>query len=113
MSIGKVLRAFAEQNLSPDYYYPVSHGETTLIKPLAVVVKKRRSIYKRPFAKSEFKVIASLEDYVVKEKRQELTDTVNSIILKEDNLEIREKQEDEAKEDEKKEEEEEGIGASR
>lgn len=102
MPIEKVLRAFAEQNLSSDHYYPVSHGETTLIKPLAVVVKKRRSIYKRPFAKSEFKVIASLEDYVVTEKRQEFTETVNSTISKEENLIV-----------EAEEEEEEGAGASR
>ena len=95
MSIEKVLRAFAEDNFNDEAYYPVSHGQTTLIKPLALVVKKPRSIFKRPFAKSEFIVIAVLNDYVVKEKREEFTENVNSAILKKENFEIEEEEEEE------------------
>ena len=101
MPIENVLRAFAEENFGDQNYFPVSHGQTTLIKPLALVVKKPRSIFKRPFVKSEFTVIAGLEDYVEKEKRQEFIETVNSAILKEEKLEV------------ENDEEEEGIEASR
>jgi len=90
MPIEEVLRAFAEQNFDGSNYYPISHGQTKSIKPLALVIKKRRSVFKRPFAKSEFIVIASLDDYVVKDKREEFTEIVSSTLLKEDNLKIAE-----------------------
>ena len=95
MPIETVLRAFAEENFSEDHYYPVSHGETALIQPLGLAIKKQRSIFKKPFAKSEFKVIAVLKDYVVTEKKQEFTETVNSTILKEENLIVEEEEEEE------------------
>ena len=88
MPIEEVLRAFAEENFDGSNYYPVSHGETNSIKPLAVAVKKQRSVFKRPFAKSEFIVTAALDDYVAKDKREEFTEAVNSTLLKEANLEI-------------------------
>ena len=89
MPIEEVLRAFAEENFSGgSNYYPVSHGETKSIKPLAIAVKKQRSVFKRPFAKSEFIVTAALDDYVVKDKREEFTEAVNSTLLKEGNLTI-------------------------
>ena len=88
MPMDEVLRAFAEENLDDSNYYPVSHGQTKSIKPLALVLKKPRSMYKRPFAKSEFIVIAALDDYVVKEKREEFTEAVSSTLEKEDNLKI-------------------------
>ena len=88
MTTEVVLRAFAEQNFGGSNYYPVSHGETKSIQPLAVAVKKQRSVFKRPFAKSEFIVTAALDDYVVKDKREEFTEAVNSTLLKEGNLNI-------------------------
>lgn len=101
MPIEKVLRAFGEESFSEDHYYPVFHGQELMIKPLGLVVKKRRSIFKRLFAKSEFTVIGNLEDFVVKDKRREFIEAVNSIISKEENL-VTEEEEDE-----------EGIGVSR
>jgi len=90
MPIEEVLRVFAKENFDGSNYYPISHGQTKSIKPLALVIKKRRSVFKRPFAKSEFIVIASLDDYVVKDKREEFTEIVSSTLLKEDNLKIAE-----------------------
>ena len=86
MSIDKSLRAFADENFEGDNYYPVSHGQATLIKPLALAVKKRRPFYKRPFAKWELIVTAGLKDYVVMEKREEFTKTVKSAIKTEEDL---------------------------
>ena len=90
MPIEEVLRAFAEENFGEyDYeYHPVSHGERTLIKSLALLVKKPRSVFKRPFAKSKFTVIALLEDYVLEDKKEEFTKAMSSTIVKEENLEI-------------------------
>lgn len=96
MTIENVLRAFAEDNFNPDAtYYPVSHGQTAIIKPLALVVKRPRSIFKRPFAKSDFIVTGVLHDYVVKEKIQEFTETVSATIIKEENLEIGDEEDEE------------------
>lgn len=96
MPIEEVLRALAEENFDGSNYYPVSHGQTQSIKPLALVVKKPRSVLKRPFARSEFIVIAALNDYVVKDKRGEFSELVSSTLLKEENLRIAE---DEAEDD--------------
>ena len=90
MPIEEVLRALAEENFDGSNYYPVSHGQTQSIKPLALVVKKQRSVLKRPFARSEFIVIAALNDYVVKDKRGEFSELVSSTLLKEENLRIAE-----------------------
>lgn len=90
MPIEEVLRDFAEENFDGSNYYPVSHGQTQSIKPLALVVKKPRSVLKRPFAKSELIVIAALNDYVVKDKRGEFSELVSSTLLKEENLQIAE-----------------------
>ena len=88
MPIEEVLRAFAEENFDGSNHYPVSHGETKSIKPLALAVKKPRSVFKRPFARSEFIVTAALDDYVVKDKREGFSQAVSSTLLKEDNLKI-------------------------
>ena len=61
--IADSLRWFAQENFS-DKYFPILHGETGNVKPLALVVKQRRSIWKRPFAKSEMVILAGLEKYV-------------------------------------------------
>jgi len=96
MPIGEVLRAFAEENFDENDYHPVSHGERTSIRPLALVVKKPRSVFKRPFARTELTVLALLEDYVLKDKKEEFTKTMSSAIVKEENLEI---EEDDAEDD--------------
>ena len=88
MPIEEVLRAFAEANFDENDYHPVSHGERKSIKLLALLGKKPRSVFKRPFAKTEFTVTAFLEDYVLKDKKEEFTKAMSSTIVKEENLEI-------------------------
>ena len=61
--IEEALRKFAQENFSHKYY-PVLHGETEKIQPLALVVKKNRPIWKRPFAKWEMIILAELAKYV-------------------------------------------------
>ena len=61
--IEEALRKFAQENFSHKYY-SVLHGETEKIQPLALVVKKSRPIWKRPFAKLEMIILADLAKYV-------------------------------------------------
>ena len=61
--IEEAIKRFAQENFSHKYF-PVLHGETDKIQPLAVVVKKHRSIFKKPFAKSEIVILAGFDRYV-------------------------------------------------
>ena len=61
--IEDAIRKFAQENFSHKYF-PVLLGETDKIQPLALVVKQHRSIWKRPFAKSEIVILAGFERYV-------------------------------------------------
>ena len=88
MPIDNVLQVFAKENFNDKSYYPVSHGPTKSIKPLGLVVEIPRSVFKRPFTKSELIVTATLHDYVVRDKREELTEAVNQKLVKEDNLTV-------------------------
>jgi len=83
--IADSLRRFAQENFS-DKYLPVLHGETGNVKPLALVVKQRRSIWKRPFAKLEMVILAGLERYVESGGEEAFLESVRSKITKEEFL---------------------------
>ena len=90
----QVLRALAEDNFD-DKHYPVLHGaSTTDVKPFVLMVKKQRPIYKRPFKKSEFKIIAGLENYVKESKKDDFLKAVNSKKQTQNDLQIDEYDED-------------------
>ena len=61
--IEEAIRKFAQDNFSYKYF-PVLHGETDKVQPLALAVKKHRSIFKKPFAKFEIVILAMFEGYV-------------------------------------------------
>lgn len=61
--IEDAIRKFAQENFSHKYF-PVLHGETEKIQPLALVVKQHRPIWKRPFGKSEIVILADFGRYV-------------------------------------------------
>jgi len=83
--IADSLRRFAQENFS-DKYLPVLHGETENVKPLALVVKQRRSIWKRPFAKLEMVILAGLERYLESGAEEAFLESVKSKITKEEFL---------------------------
>jgi len=83
--IANSLRRFAQENFS-DKYFPILHGETSNVKPLALVVKQRRSIWKRPFAKLEMVILAGLESYVESGAGKSFLESVKSKITKEEFL---------------------------
>ena len=61
--IEEAIRKFVRENLSHKYF-PVIHGDTNKIQPLALAVKQHRPPWKRPFAKSEIVILAGLGRYV-------------------------------------------------
>lgn len=83
--IADSIRRFAQENFS-DKYFPILHGETGNVKPLALVVKQRRSIWKRPFAKLEMVILAGLERYVESGTEEAFLESVKSKITKEELL---------------------------
>lgn len=94
--IRKVLRVFAEENFG-DKHYPVLHGASASdVKPFVLIVKKKRPVYKRPFTKAEFKIIAGLENYVKEDKKEDFLKAVSSKKQTQDNLEVEEYDEDDS-----------------
>ena len=61
--IEEAIRKFARDHFSHKYF-PVLHGETDKIQPLALVVKQKRPLWKRPFAKSELVIFTDFGRYV-------------------------------------------------
>ena len=61
--IRKAIEKFAQETFSHKYF-PVLHGETDKIQPLALVVKQHRPVWKRPFARSEIVVHDRFGRYV-------------------------------------------------
>ena len=84
---GDLLRKFARENFGDDKYLPVLHGETTITKPLALVIKRPRSIWKRPFAKQEITTLDLLEKYIVGDCRDTYVDDLKSKLIQEEVLE--------------------------
>ena len=83
--IDELLRMFARENFGTNKYYPVFHGETETTKPLDLIIKRPRSIWKRPFAKLEMTILAGLEKYVESDKLKEayLEEVKSKIVLEE------------------------------
>ena len=86
--IDELLRMFARENFGGDKYYPVFHGETETTKPLALIIKRPRSIWKRPFSKLEMTILAGLEKYLESDRLKEAyLEDVKSKIIQEKVLE--------------------------
>ena len=85
--IDELLRMFARENFGGDKYYPVFHGETETTKPLALIIKRSRSIWKRPFSKLEMTILAGLEKYVENHNKEAHLEDVKSKIIQEEVLE--------------------------
>ena len=81
--IEEAIRRFAVENFSYEYY-PVLHGKTDKIQPLALVVKQHRPIWKRPFAKAEIVILDGLERYVGNGVHETVCESIKSKIRNEE-----------------------------
>ena len=61
--IEKLLKKFAKENFGDANFLPLLHGHSKTAKPLALLVKRKRSIWKRPFGKKEIIILDGLEKY--------------------------------------------------
>ena len=81
------IKAFVRENFDKDYF-PVYHGQTNIISPLALIVKRKRSLQKRPFGKGEMVIVGGLQRYITEEKEKHFHNYCQSKLKKEDrNLE--------------------------
>ena len=88
--IKQVLEAFGIDNFGAKYR-PILHGTSSSdVKPLVLMVKRKRNIFLRPFTKSEFIIIAGLENYVKEDKKEEFLECVNTKKQTQDDLQIAE-----------------------
>ena len=85
----KLLRIFAQETFGEEKYYPVFHGKMKTTKPFALVVKRPRCIWKRPFAKTEFVILDGLDKYVKSEEKQKFLEEVKSKVTREDLAELK------------------------
>ena len=87
--IEEAIRRFAQENFSHKYF-PVLHGETANIQPLALVVKQHRPIWKRPFAKSEIVILAGFDRYVGNNAQETVRQSITAN-LKDEELSVKQK----------------------
>ena len=77
------IREFVAQNFGK-HYYPVYHGRSNIVVPLALIVEKTRGWCRRPFGKVEARLLGSLEHYVENDSRNHFHDVFQKKIQKED-----------------------------
>jgi len=62
--IEELLLRFSRENFGDAKYVPLLHGHSETAKPLSLIIKQKRSIWKRPFAKNEIIILDGLENFV-------------------------------------------------
>ena len=85
--IEKLLRKFSRDNFDDTNYEPVLHVYLETAKPLSLIIKQKRSIWKRPFAKDEIIIFAGLEKFVSSDCENECQEAVELKVIKEQLME--------------------------
>ncbi|XP_068708312.1 uncharacterized protein [Montipora foliosa] len=84
--IEELLYKFSKENFGDANFLPLLDGHSKPVKPLTLLVKRKRSIWKRPFGKKEIIILDGLEKYVDSNEKDFLKD-VESKITKEQLIE--------------------------
>ncbi|XP_074614949.1 uncharacterized protein LOC141874557 [Acropora palmata] len=85
--IEELLRRFARENFGHANYVPVLHGHSETAKPLSLIFKRKRSIWKRPFAKDEMIILPGLENFVSSDCEKEYLEAVKLKVIEEQVIE--------------------------
>ncbi|XP_015780315.1 PREDICTED: uncharacterized protein LOC107358209 isoform X1 [Acropora digitifera] len=85
--IEELLRKFSRENFDDANYVPLLHGHSETAKPLSLIIKRKRPIWKRPFAKDEMTFLAGLEKYVSNDCEKEYQDAFQLKMKKEQVIE--------------------------
>ena len=85
--IEELLRKFSRENFDDVNYMPLLHGHSETTKPLSLIIKRKRPIWKRPFAKDEMTILAGLEKYVSSDCAKGYKDAVKLKVMAEQVIE--------------------------
>ena len=85
--IEELLRKFARENFDDANYVPLLHGHSGTPKPLSLIIKQKRPIWKIPFAREEIIILAGLEKYVSSDSEKEYLEGVVSKVIEEQVIE--------------------------
>ena len=85
--IAELLCKFSRENFGDVNYEPFLHGYSETAKPLSLIVKQKRSIWKRPYAKAELYFLGDLEKFVSSDCKKDYTEDVQSKIVSEQKIE--------------------------
>lgn len=85
--IEELLRKFSRENFDDANYMPLLHGHSETTKPLSLIIKRKRPIWKRPFAKDEMTILAGLEKYVSSDCEKDYEDAVKLKVMAEQVIE--------------------------
>ena len=84
--IEELLRRFSRENFN-GHYVPLLHGQSKITNPLSLMIKQKRPIWKIPFARDEFIILAGLEKCVSSDSENSYREAVSSKIIKEQKME--------------------------
>ena len=84
--VEQALRVFAQQNFGADgeEFYPVHQGNTQEVQILALMAKKPRNVFLRPFKAYSLVLLGGLGTYMNQSKKEEYQNVVDMIIKRED-----------------------------
>ena len=85
--IEELLRKFSRENFGDVNYEPFLHGYSETAKPLSLIIKRKRSIWKRRFAKAEMTFLGDLEKFISSDCKKDYTEAVQSKIASEQKME--------------------------
>ena len=84
--VEQALREFAQQNFGADgeEFYPVHQRNTQEVQILALMAKKPRNVFLRPFKAYSLVLLGGLDTYMNQSKKEEYQNAVDRIIKRED-----------------------------
>jgi len=85
--IEELLRRFAQENFHGADYVPLLHGHLATTKPLSLIIKRKRPLWKIPFARAEIIILADLEKYVSSDSEREYQEAVKKNVVQEQVME--------------------------
>ena len=81
--IEELLRSFSSENFDDANYVPLLHGRSKTAKLLSLIIKRKRPIWKGPFAKDEIIILASLEKFVSSDCEKDYLEAVELKVVRE------------------------------
>ena len=81
--IEELLRKFSRENFGDATYVPLLHGRSKTAKPLSLIIKRKRPIWKHPFAKDEIIILEGLEKFVSSDCEKDYLEAVESKVVRE------------------------------